>query len=452
MEQWQGQGAYGAVYRAARVSPEHSGPFALKVSLYPWDARFAREAELLSRLNLPGVPRLLDRGVLRHPSGEEHFWFVMEWVEGTPLYAWAQQHSPSLREMCQVLAQLARTLEALHASGVVHRDVKGDNVLVRLSDRFPVLIDFGSGHLQGAPRLTWQSLPPGTYEYLSVQACRFEISLARHRDGYYPPSPADDLYALGVTAYRLVMGQYPPPLDALEDEVGAWHVISPDLRSLLAGNPRVPPRLREVILGLLAELPEARGTAAQAATALEAVASEPVPPPAAEVPPPSVPAAPNGIQRPERVRPSARQWAWKPWLAAAAVAGFAVLLWNVAPVRGPPQQRAADFQKPDAGTSAVGDSSPTGPRVPTPPSQEKKPVAQGPLPEPLSGQIKPDKSGQCPGRKQVLINGACWLEQLQLSAQECVENNGVLFKSKCYAPVFASPRKAQPTSSPPEER
>jgi hypothetical protein len=79
----------------------------------------------------------------------------------------------------------------------------------------------GSGHFQGAPRLTWQSLPPGTYEYLSVQACRFEISLARHRDGYYPPSPADDLYALGVTAYRLVMGQYPPPLDAVEDEEGA---------------------------------------------------------------------------------------------------------------------------------------------------------------------------------------------------------------------------------------
>jgi len=452
VEQWQAHGAYGAVYQAVRVSPEHSGPFALKVSLYPWDARFAREAELLSRLSLPGVPRLLDRGVLRHPSGEEHFWFVMEWVDGTPLYAWAQQHSPSIQEICQVLAQLARTLEALHASGVVHRDVKGDNVLVRLSDRFPVLIDLGSGHFQGAPRLTWQSLPPGTYEYLSVQACRFEISLARHRDGYYSPSPADDLYALGVTAYRLVMGQYPPPLDAVEDEEGAWHVISPDLRSLLTGNPRVPPRLREVILRLLSEVPEARGTAAQAATALEAVASEPVPPPAAEVPPPSVPAAPNGSQRPERVRPSTRQWAWKPWLAGAAVAGFAVLLWNVAPVRGTHQQRAADLQQSDAGTSAVGDTSPTQPRVPTPPSQEKKPVAQEPLPEPRPGQTRPDKSGRCPGRKQVLINGGCWLEQFLMSAEECVENEGVLFKGKCYAPVSASPKKAQPTSSPPEER
>ena len=78
VEQWQGQGASGAVYRAVRVSPEHSGPFALKVSRYLWDARFAREAELLSRLSLPGIPRLLDRGVLRHVSGAEHPWFVME--------------------------------------------------------------------------------------------------------------------------------------------------------------------------------------------------------------------------------------------------------------------------------------------------------------------------------------------------------------------------------------
>jgi hypothetical protein len=48
----------------------------------------------------------------------------------------------------------------------------------------------------------------------------------------------------------------------------------------------------------------------------------------------------------------------------------------------------------------------------------------------------------------VLISGACWLEQFLMSAEECVENEGVLFKGKCYAP----PKKAQPTSSPPEAR
>jgi len=426
-----GQGAFGALYRAVSVDPKHPEPVALKVSLAPWNLRFGREAELLSRLSLPGVPPLLDSGVVRHASGEEYAFLVMQWVEGTPLYAWAQQHAPSPRELCQVLARLSRTLEALHASGTVHRDVKGDNVLVQLSDNMPVLIDFGSGHFEGAARLTWQSLPPGTHEYLSPQACRFEMGLGRHRNGYYPPAAADDVYALGMTAFRLVMGQYPPPVDTREDEEGYWHLVRPDFRRLLESNPRVGPRLRELILRLLSEAPEARGTAAQAAAELEAIAEERVP----------------------RLR------AWRPWLAVAAAAGFAGLLWNVAPVSVPPQRVSAsspgalDFQSPDAGTSAVGDASPTQKQAPAPPAQEKKPVAQQPLPEPRPGQTRPDKRGQCPGRKQVLINGACWIDvSASMSTDECVENGSVLFKGRCYEPVQPSPKQPQPTSSPPEAR
>jgi len=49
----------------------------------------------------------------------------MEWVQGTPLYAWAEQHAPSPRQVCLLLAQLARALEAVHAAGAVHRDVMG---------------------------------------------------------------------------------------------------------------------------------------------------------------------------------------------------------------------------------------------------------------------------------------------------------------------------------------
>jgi len=440
VEALHGQGAFGALYRAVSVDLQRPEPVALKVSLAPWDLRFGREAKLLSRLSLPGVPRLLDSGVVRHPSGAEYAFLVMEWVEGTPLYAWAQQHAASSRERYQVLARLARTLEALHASGVVHRDVKGDNVLVQLSDRLPVLIDFGSGHYEGAARLTWQSLPPGTPEYLSPQACRFEMSLGRHPNGYYPPSPADDLYALGVTAFRLVMGQYPPPVDTQEDEEGYWHLIRPDFRPLLESNPRVGPRLRELILRLLSEAPEARGTAAQAATELEAIAEEREPTPAES--PPVV----------ERGRRPVWTRAWKPELAVAAVGVCAVLLWNVARVPAKPQRVSADFQSQDAGTSAVGDTSPAEPQATSRSAQEKKPVAKEPLPEPRPGQPRPDKSGRCPGRKQVPINGACWLELLPMSAEECVESDGEFFKGKCYLPAPAARKKPQPTSSPPEAR
>ncbi len=471
---WQGQGTYGVVYRAVPVGQEHAGPVALKVSLLPWDGRFAREAELLSRLSHPSIPRLLDRGVLRHSSGAEHPFFVMEWVEGTPLYAWAEQHAPSGPEVCRVLAQLARALEAVHAAGAVHRDVKGDNVLVRLqgcaeqiwnggraregsvasereavlsppadqaesapeplfratllSDRLPVLIDFGSGHFQGAARLTWQSLPPGTPAYQSAQAGLFHIRSVRERDGYYPPSPADDLFALGVTAYRLVMGQYPPAMEVREDAEGAWQVRSPDPRPLLEQNPRVEPLLREWILRLLSDEPQARGTARQVAEALEALAQE----------------------RSKQARPRARARAWRPWLALAAAGACAGLLWAVWPVPVPP--RASDVQAPEEGPSAVGDTSPAGPRASTPPPADKKPVAQHPPPEPRPGQARPDEKGRCPGRKQVPINGGCWLEFTSMSTEECAESGYVPFMGRCYIPALAPSQKPPPTSGPGEAR
>jgi serine/threonine protein kinase len=466
---WQGQGAYGAVYRAVRVGWRRSEPVALKVALLPWDGRLAREAELLSRLRHPSIPRLLDRGGLKPSSGAEYPFIVMEWVEGTLLYAWAEQHAPSGKQVCRVLAQVARALEAIHAAGAVHRDVKGDNVLVRRSDRLPVLVDFGSCHFAGAARLTWQSLPPVTLAYLSPQAGLFYLGLLHHPDSYYPPSPADDLYALGVTAYRLVMGQYPPPWEARKDEQGFWRVTSPNVRPLLESNPRVEPELREVIVRLLSEAPEARGTAAQVVEALEAAANESEPQrpgepqPGAEVSPPDVPTPERGSERPPRAMPPAREWAWEPWLVLAGAGAIAVLLvvllWHSQPVSVPPGSMfvnapgTSDTQAPDAGTAALGETSPTKPQASTPPSTEKKPLAQEPLPEPRPGQARPDKKGRCPGRKQVPINGGCWVDvSSSMDAQACAENGYVLFQGKCFVPANAPPKKPQPTSSPPEAR
>ena len=439
MKAWQGQGGYGAVYRAERVGFRRSEPGALKVSLLRWGWRMEREVELLSRLNHPSIPRLLDRGGPQSPSGDAYPFFVMEWVEGPPLYAWAEQHAPSAKQLCRVLAQLARALEALHAAGAVHRDVKGDNVLVRLSDRRAMLTDFGSCHFQGAERLTWQSLPPVTLAYLSPQAALFYLRSQHHPDGYYPPSPADDLYALGVTAYRLVMGQYPAGMEVRQEEPGTWRVTSPDVGPLLESNPRVEPGLREVIVRLLSQAPEARGTAAQVAVALEALA--------------------GGEESPERTRPQVRARVPRPWLALTAVGACAALLWHARPVHSPPglmtpsTPQASDSQAPDAGTAAVGDTAPTEPQAPPSPPTEKKPLAQEPLPEPRPGQARPDKRGQCPGRKQVPINGGCWIDVSSLmDIQACAESSYVLFKGKCFVPAPAPPKKPQPTSSPPEAR
>jgi serine/threonine protein kinase len=424
---FQGQGANGAVYRAERGGFRRSQPGALKVSLLLWDARMEREVELLSRLSHPGIPRLLDRGGPWLPARNEYPFFVMEWVQGTPLYVWAEQYTPSEKQVCRVLAQVARALEAVHAAGAVHRDVKGDNALVRLSDRRAVLIDFGSCHFAGAQRLTWQALPPVTLAYLSPQAWQVYLRSLHHEDGSYAPSPADDLYALGVTAYRLVMGQYPAPFETKQDEQGTWQVRGPDLRPQLESHPGVGPLLREVIIRLLSDEPEARGTAAQVAEALEAAAGE--------------------AQRPESSRPRGRARAWKPWLALAAAAACTVLLWSSQWV-----PRASNAQAPDAGTTALGDTSPTEPQPATPAEEENTPLAQETLPQLRSGQARPDEKGRCPGRKQVPINGGCWWEFTSMSAEECTESGSVLFKSKCYAPAFPPPPKPRPTSSPTETR
>jgi serine/threonine protein kinase len=127
----------------------------------PWDPRFAREAQLLSRIHDPSVPRLFDLGVRRLASGAMPPSLVMQWIEGVPLYEWGSEYAPSPGQLLLLVAQLARALATTHAAHAAHRDVKGDNIRVRHSDERAVLMDFGSGHFQGAARLTWGSLLRG---------------------------------------------------------------------------------------------------------------------------------------------------------------------------------------------------------------------------------------------------------------------------------------------------
>ncbi|MFP2913723.1 serine/threonine-protein kinase, partial [Pyxidicoccus sp. 3LFB2] len=167
-----GRGAYGVVYLAVAEEGEGAETVALKLALHPWDKRFVREGELLSRLRHPAVPRLLDHGEWEPLEGVPYAWLAMEWVEGPPLYDWARVQRPTSRQVLQLLAGLARALEATHAAGGVHRDVKGDNVRVRAADGQPFLLDFGSAHYVGAATLTVQAFPPGTPAYRSPEAWR----------------------------------------------------------------------------------------------------------------------------------------------------------------------------------------------------------------------------------------------------------------------------------------
>jgi serine/threonine-protein kinase len=246
-------GSFGTVYRAKRL--RHS--FAIK--LIPMNPRGDREADTLRRVwrhpNVVGY-----HGYGYWPDEEPRFLVLaLELIEGAPLDVWAEDKNPSALELVrQVLLPFARTLADVHEAGVVHRDIKEANILMREADGQPVLVDFGAAGYEGAPRLTMR-MPPGTAEYRSPEVVRF----AREWEGeHYPAGPGDDLWALGVTLYFLLTRELPfgdrsrPDLmrAILED-----NPVPPHER-----NPRVPRALSGLCLRMLEKAPEARYVDARA--------------------------------------------------------------------------------------------------------------------------------------------------------------------------------------------
>jgi len=259
-----GQGMYGTVYRVEHAESAEPGIFALKLACYPGEPRFQREAELLTRIRDPRVPRLHDKGWCG-PAGDMAFPFlVMDWVEGEPLYQWASRRQRTSREVLRVLSQVARALQATHAVEGLHRDVKGDNVLVRAENSEAVLTDFGSGSWRGAPVLTWEALPPSTPVYCSPEAIRFYLKWSPHLGSSYAATPSDDIWAMGVMAYRLVTGDYPPyPVDPDAEQGNGPEPVPSEERVTVCAE------LAGLIRRMLSREPSARGTAAQIAEAME---------------------------------------------------------------------------------------------------------------------------------------------------------------------------------------
>jgi eukaryotic-like serine/threonine-protein kinase len=424
---WAGQGVHGAVYRAVPLHSEHAPHVALKVALRPGDPRAAREALLLSRVRHPSVPRLWGSGTWQSPEGTLYPWLAMEWVDGVPLYRWTLQPDLSSRERVRVLAQLASALAALHGLGAVHRDLKGENVLVRHSDGRAMLTDFGLGSFPGAELLTPPDVCLGTPLYRSPQAGLFELNSRRDGSARFVHLPSDDLYALGMTACRLLTGEYPQWVDPTRDEHGTWQVHTVRTPASLRG---VEPTVRGLVLRMLAVRPEQRGTTEQLAEALER-ASRP---------------------QPERVRlrvPTHSLW---PWLAVAA--GLTLLVWAGWAVSNRPEEttslaqaRTEAARQHDAGTAGLGDATSTASTTQPP---EHKPPSEDTLPDPQPGQVRPNAKGRCPHKRQIALNGACWVPS-DMDREQCEAlGNGKLFKGRCYVPAQSQehPSTSHPTRTP----
>lgn len=412
-----GLGVYGFVYRVERVGQERAGTFALKMARYPKDPRFEREGELLSRVRHPHVPRLHDRGEWTSPEGESFPYLVMDWIEGVTLYAWAAQPSRSLRERLRALAQVARALEATHAVGGVHRDVKGENVLVRKTDGEALLMDFGSANYLGASVLTRQPQPPGTPQYQSPEAQHFEFEHAGASTARYKARPADDVYALGVTAYRMITGRYPPPVLQVEPAEGALR---------LKAAPLVPPEkwvslspeLSALLQRMLSVDPSTRGSAGEVAQALEEAAGDTRP--EAKV-----------AAVPRRVLPRARWLAMAAGLVLVLSAGWLVQ-WQL--------HKSPVSALPEAGNSSLGD---VGSALPA--SGEKPQALQSVLQAEVPKKPLPNQQRPPCGKPLVEIQGGCWVGPNE-EKPPCTHPS-YEWKGRCYWPMITS--QGPSTSDPP---
>jgi serine/threonine protein kinase len=284
-------GAYGSVWQVESV--RHPGHlYALKFCLYRKeehavaDARAVREVQLLMRAEHENVVRVVAYGRWEHPEKGRHY-MVLQWAEGGTLGQWVARTRPGPRQVVRLCQKLARALQAAHEAGVVHRDVKPDNVLVCAADGEPFLSDFGIGSLQGAHTLAVGLAQPGTLSFLSPQL------LATHLAGAapHPAQPADDWYALGVVLYLLLTEVLPYPEDLEARELARWVAhLKPVAPHQL--NPRVPPALGQVALKLLSLEPSQRYAGGQElCAALEQALATALEPEASLLPAPSPEAA-----------------------------------------------------------------------------------------------------------------------------------------------------------------
>lgn len=201
-----GRGGMGVVYRARQQRPERL--VALKVMRHGLATpkllrRFEHEAEILGRLEHPNIARIYEAHSGADNPNAQPF-FAMELIDGVPLTQYAVRQKLSIRARLELMARVADGVQHAHQRGVVHRDLKPDNILIDAAGQ-PKVLDFGVARLmdvdvRAATLATDAGQIVGTLHYMSPEQLAGDSTQIDTRT---------DVYALGVILFELLTGALP---------------------------------------------------------------------------------------------------------------------------------------------------------------------------------------------------------------------------------------------------
>ena len=257
IEQYLGGGGFGDVFKAKSI--KLGGPVAIKILKPQFSSnetvtkRFQQEVHAAALTRNTHVVQVLDSDISIEPPYHNSCYLVTEYLAGGDFSSWLQTHSPPdhLEATIRILIGVCRGLEAIHRNGIVHRDVKPENILID-ADGVPKVGDFGLSvlDLESDIRMTRSNQIFGTLPFMAPE----QILSARD------VVSASDQYSVGVMLY-VILCRLRPWQEIPSDDMERSRILS-NLKSLppapIEKYRRVDSRLQEICLRCLQPLPEDR--------------------------------------------------------------------------------------------------------------------------------------------------------------------------------------------------